>query len=357
MYVSSVPALLDCASSQAECEHPYEPKSDAADAGSGAHDALAEVAMGREPDLDGIAKSYGVEPKELSFLTHAGRLAWEEVKQYFPVPMVEHRLRGDWLRGRADVFSVTDEDMAILDWKSNRERTDYNGQLMGYAACAADQYGMPESGKIRVFTVWLRLGEIDCRAVRQDDIERFYHEVSRARLNIGKSFNPGQACTYCRRQLVCEARTEYVRSSMMALQVIGDEFPNLPEAKLGRLYSRVQMVEKVIRQYRDGLRMQLRADGPQYDGNGKVIDLVERKRDIIKPMEAWTILQDNGFSDEELARCISISSTQVGDVAAERAPKGGMGKARAAIKQALRDGGALTTDTYEVITATKGTIQ
>ena len=312
------------------------------------HEALATYVAGNDPNVEGIAKVYGLRARDMHPLVAMGRLGWDSIREFLPAPMVEYPLSMDGLTGTTDVFSRTDETMAVVDWKTNRDRRDYHPQLLGYAACAADMHGMPSCGFVKVATVWLRLGEIDLVDVRQDDIERFLHQKQRQVMNIGKVYAPGSACMYCRRQLVCSARKEFLHH---AVDIFGRGLPSaLP---LPTLYARVKLLEKAIEHYREALKLSL-ADGPLPDGLGNTLQLVEQTREKIDPLVAWPILQDQGFTEEELASAVSISSTTLLDVAGDKAAKGYKGKAKAALKERLREAGAMKPSTFEMIKTVKG---
>mgnify|MGYP001814789021 CR=1 FL=1 len=355
MHVSALPLLLDCPSSQEPTEHPYDPGSDAADMGSGTHDGLAEHVMGRDQDLATLAKSYGVHLGELRKLVGYGKLAWDEIKDDFPNVQVEVPLQSVCgLRGRADIFGMSDDLMAFGDWKTSRERSDVRAQLKGYALAAADMYGLPPSGQVQAFTIWLRLGEIDCETFSADELARFRDQVGWAKRSIGKRYAPGEACTYCRRQLVCEAKREYLQAAVGALQPLGVGM-RLDPASLPGLYVRARVLGRALDQFRSALRVHLRDAGPQPDGHGGILELQTRCREEIDPLKAWPLLTGEGFTDDDLATCVTLSSGAISDVAAAKAPKGMKGKARQAIRQLLRDKGATTRKEYQQIQLIKGT--
>ena len=278
MHVSSLPALFDCPSSQLPTTHPYDPQSDVADLGNAVHEALADHVAGDDPDVEAIARAHGVEARDVYPLVAMGKMAWDEVREHFPKPAVEHRLADDDnLRGRADVFSLTDESMSVLDWKTNRERADYGGQMLGYAACAEAQYGMPEGGHITVAIVWLRLGEIDITRVYQDDIERFHHKMKRALMDVGKRYAPGKACTFCRRQLVCQAKQEFIQSSVRSLQP-WVEGKMIPLHGLNTLYPQAKALGRALDQYKEALKLLVRQHGPQPDGGHNASNPTTRRK-------------------------------------------------------------------------------
>jgi len=352
MRVSSLPALFECPSSQLETENPYNPGSDAASLGSAVHEALGDHVADADTKEEDIALKYGVPVDELSKLTAYGRIAWQSVKQEFTNPMVEHRLAGKKLSGCADVFSLDDQSMAVLDWKTNRERSDYRAQLLGYADCAVQQYGWPPSGEVKVVTVWVRLFEADVLTVRAAELEKFNEDLQWALREIGMRYAPGSACTYCRRQLVCPARHDFIRSSATALQALDGGALMTPDV-LASLYPRAQLLGRALERYREAFRMVL-ADGPVQGTNGETYELGEMRRETIKPREAWPLLVAHGFTEDDLAGCVSISGGAIDTVVASRAPRGQKGIAKKQLREALREAGAVSERTYPTIKTIKG---
>lgn len=357
MHISSLPLLFECPSSQVPVEHPYNPGGEAADLGRAVHEGLAAVVMGRDPGLGAIAERYGVKVSDVNPLVGIGRSAWEEVRSMFPSPRVEERLEapgldgGGSIRGRADVFSM-DGVLAVLDWKTSRIRSYVRPQLQGYGVAAVDRYGMPDSGEVKLVTVWLRLGEIDTMTMRADDIAAFYEELAHARRAIGKRYAPGEPCTFCPRQLVCRARHEYIRSAVVALQPVIRE-GMLPPELLPKLYPQAKALGKALDQYTDALRMLLRTSGPLEDGAGRILDMGEVRRTTIDPQKAWPILTAEDFSEDELAGCITMSSTAILEVAAGKADKGLKAKAKRELKERLRKAGAVMETVHDSIRVRK----
>lgn len=356
MYISALSNLWACPSSQAPTDTPYSPDSDAADVGSAAHDGLAEVPHGREPDIPAIARHHSVPEKEVDILVGFGRQAWTEIKHDFPAPMTEHRLRSDVLdlSGRADVFSLDDGDIAIVDWKSNRERDDVRAQLAGYAACSTEMYGLDPANRVRIYTVWLRLGIIDVETLWTADIEHFQRELKYKRRSIGQAYAPGDACTYCRRQLECKALQLYLHQASVTLVGTSPTGGLATTVDLPLLYTQSRALKKALGRYEEALKMLLRA-GPQSDGRGGTLELETQIREDIDPREAWPVLTDAGFTEDDLAHCTSIKSGACMDTIAAKASDGQKGAARLALKNALRDAGAMKVRSFQQIKRTKGT--
>lgn len=355
MHISQLPLLFSCPSSALPTDHPYDPGSEAADLGHAVHEGLADVVMSRDPDLDAIAQRYGVPRGDVNALVGAGRVAWGEVSSAFHNVRAEMHLeaRGK-LRGRTDVLGLSEERIAVLDWKTSRERSDVRPQLRGYAACAADMFGMPMTGHIDVYTVWLRLMEIDHMSVTDGDLTAFWEQYGYAERSVGNQYGPGEACTYCRRQLVCDARTELVQSSVRAFGPMASDDPGvMSPALLAGLYPRARMLQRALDQYREALRMQLRS-GPMPDGNGNTLELGEVKRTKVDARRAWPILVREGFDDDDIAACISMSTSALMDVAAAKAVRGQKGKAKAALREMLEAAGAVNETVHPTIKVRKG---
>lgn len=353
MHVSKIPLLFQCPSSALPCEHPYDAPSDAGNLGQAVHVSLGEMVMGRTPDFGAIAKRFDCAERDLRALHFFGTLAWAEIASYFPAPQIEQQLSAGELRGRVDVIHRDDDNICILDWKTSRQRSNVRPQLHGYACCADDSYGMPRSGCIRVFTVWLRLGQVDLATMRHVDLDGFREDFANAKRRIGKQFSPGEACTFCPRQLVCEARRDYVRTSADALAVVGAGAVPTQRTLLA-LYPRAKTLENALQQYRKAMRMYLRETGPVSDEQGNTYELQETKRENIDARKAWPVLVGQGFSDDELAQCVSMSTTPVMDCAAARAPRGRKKAAKDSLRALLRERGCMSESIVESIKVSKG---
>lgn len=353
--ISSLPRFLECPSSEAPTEREYNPPSDAADAGTAAHKALQSVVAGGYPDIIGIASEYGVDADEVEAMYSYGLRAWHEIGKYFPNARSEEPLEGDGIRGTSDVFHNDGETMCVLDWKTNRVKRGYMDQVAGYAAAAVDQYGMPASGVVTVIVVWLRFGEFEVKNLAQDDIERFHHRIKSAELRIGKDYAPGSACGFCRRQLECRARGDFLRSSATSIASF-DGGQIVSREVLGSLYERSKMLGKALDRYKDALRLAL-TEGPIDLGDGDMLTLEEGKREKLDAQAAWPVLVGNGFTDSDLAKCVSLSKTAALKVIGSKASRGNKGKEQGRLIEALREAGAVIQTPTESIRVAKGGAQ
>ncbi|NIU03751.1 MAG: DUF2800 domain-containing protein [Gammaproteobacteria bacterium] len=331
--VSALPRFLACPSSEAPCEHPVDTPSDAADVGTAVHECAAAMVMGRDYDATEIARAHGVDPEEVSILTACARQAWEEVERFFPSPQVELALAAPGLRGHVDVIQ-SGETCVVLDWKTGRVRRDHTSQLMGYAACAVHELGMPTSERITIITAWLRMGELDVRHYTPSSLDGFRARVDDARRNIGKVYGPGEPCGYCPRRHACEARIEYVRNCIETLDGVRGNW-GIDETRLADLWQRTRVLKKAVDAYERAVRSVLvERELETSDGYR-----LEMRRDTVETLHAeraWPVLLDEGLPVEALAKCVKLSKTAVTRELSERTARGRKGKAIEALMDRLR---------------------
>jgi hypothetical protein len=307
--------------------------------------------MGLEVDLDQIALRFGVSVDELAQLYAYGTSAWRAMEREFPSPQIERTLIGREIHGHVDVISVGPGAIVINDWKSNRIKREYREQLVGYAAAAVEEFGWPESGLVKIVTTWLRFGEMDVEEITSDEVDALYHRISDAERDIGTRYGPGSACKFCRRQLVCGARQEYMQAAATAIATVGTV--DLNPDMLPLFFERARMLGGALEQYRQALKLYLKEHGPTEDGAGLMLELGETKLDKIIPKLAWDYLVDNGFTEDELAHCMSMSKTKIMEVAGGKAKRGLKGKVKAALLAALREGNAVVATFSESVLARK----
>jgi hypothetical protein len=316
-----------------------------------AHAALQCIPKGVEPDIVGIARQHNVDPDEVDTMYRFGLKAWRELSKHVPNARAEERLEGDGICGTADIFHNDSETMVVWDWKTGRIKGDYMAQVKGYGAAGVDQYGMPESGMVTVIVVWLRFQEYEVLNLTQDDIERFHHDIKRAELQIGKEYAPGNACAFCRRQLECKAREDFLRSSAAAISTVSTDAA-LSRETIGHLYHKSKHLKQALGMYDKALKLALQ-QGDLEDENGHTITTVAQKRDKLDPQASWPILTEAGLDSDDLAGCVSLSKTKALKIVNDRAAKGYKGKAKAEVLERLRQAGAVQENHYEMVKVVK----
>ncbi len=342
---SSLPRFTMCPSSAAEPEGGYklDSSSQPSDEGTAAHEALALVVDGREPDLDEIAMTHGVDRKILGILVANGRVAWSEYQRLFPEPRVEVEVEGPLVRGRADVLHADTESLVILDWKSGWVRRHHADQLAGYAHAAVSTFGMPKIGKITTIVPWLRFGESDVVNMDAEYLEAFEKNIRDAEKRIGEVFSPGDdRCGFCPRALSCPAWSDTQRSAAASLAVMKDGVAATPEM-LASLYDDSRALKRALENYEKALKV---AVGRTEDGlrlpDDRTLRFVDTVIREIDPRLAWKTLVSEGLTDDDLNSCLSLGKTKLTNIVKERAPRGKKGKAVAALMEKLEGAGAVS---------------
>src|SRR5882724_6633991 len=103
------------------------------------------IMEGIHADVGALAKKHRVDEDELGYLCHAGRKAWDAIKQWLPYQRCEEEF--SWidedsqivLTGHPDVYSVADGKVVVADWKSGFLWADCEPQLRAYAWLIAQQ--------------------------------------------------------------------------------------------------------------------------------------------------------------------------------------------------------------------------
>jgi hypothetical protein len=319
--------------------------------GTAVHAALEAHVTGEEPDLQELVARHHVDPDELERLYAYGRIAWSEIRGGLEGIETELVVEGRGIRGHIDVAAHDGVTASVVDWKTNRVQRHYWPQVVGYAAALVHTRGMPISGEVRVGLVWVRHFSVEWRTVTGDDIEALYRDIDEAQASIGTRYAPGEPCTYCPRQTECEARTQFIRDSAMALAPMAEEAVASPT--LAGLYSRAKLLKAALDRYQTALKLAL-ADGPQPDGEGNMLHLEETTLDRIDTWGAWPILLQEGFSDDEILKVASLSKGKLLDIAGAKAAKGYKGKVKARILAALNEAGAVRKIEQQRISVRKG---
>jgi len=363
---SKLPRFFDCASSVIPAVNPYEPPRMVADTGHATHEAMAEVVEGKDPDLDSIAEKYNCDRTELAVLVAYGRRAWRELSQYFPNPRVEIPIESELVRGTSDVLQHDGGTCVVLDWKSGRVRRNSLNQVVGYGHAAAETFGAVRSGKITTIVVWLQFGEYETRNLDRDYLDQWSKVYSAQRKAIGRQYGPGDACTYCPRQMECDARASFIRTACTSLATI--ENPGeLTATDVGALWEQSRMVKKALEYFESAARA-LAANGGIDLPNGQRLVLQNRKRYEIDPMAGWSVMQSHGFTDAEIARVITVKKAAIEETAKEKArakiaelkaagekpPRGMIGAAAKTIVEDLKAADAVTENHFDVLATVRG---
>ena len=335
---SSLDRAMTCSGSLAEPKIPYNPNTDEAREGTAGHEALAKIVIGEIPDIEAIAAKHDIETEALAELVGRGKRAWEDLRKWFPNPATEIRMSdffgGDVveLRGTADVLASSPDTLAVLDWKFGWAPSEHTYQLLGYADLAVGECGMPTSGHVLCCEVWVRAGEIRVRRYDMDALADFDRVLISQVRQTGKQYGPGlDACRYCPHQTSCQARDEWMRSSVTALTPVAENQALTP-AMVGSLYERAKMLGKALDRYDEVLKAML-AQAPVPLPDGRKIVLEERQQDKVRPSKAMPYLREGlQLTPDEADEILSVSKGGIERVVKARAPKG---KGAAAVRETM----------------------
>jgi hypothetical protein len=352
---SKIPAFLECPSSALPAENPYNPTSEAAREGSAGHD-LAEwlvhhtLYSGPEPDLEAIASRWEVDIATLGFLGSRIRTVIADLGQWLPHGSTEARVEGEHTKGTADWIDLSTG--VVVDWKMGHEERDPWGQLKGYCLAIYDMCGMPEVGHHSPIAAYARLGTHEVRHYNESDLLGFREKLLEQDSRAGRDYAPGNACTFCEHQLTCDARRDWLRSSVEALMPIGanGEYPVPSDQAFAELGPRVALLETAIKRYRqmERERLQQHRDGlapPLEIGDGKALILKPFNRRHVDALKAWEVLTRE-LTPEQLNACVTVSLTKVGEQVAAVAPRGQKGRVKKAVIGEIEDAGAVSESTH-----------
>jgi len=342
---------MPCASTLLETDAPQNPQSEIANEGQAFHVALSHVPRGIEPDAEEIAGQFGVDPDDIRRVVAYGRQAWDEIKQWVRGTIkTEEPLSGPVCGGTTDVIAIEQSEMlkgvlsiVVIDWKTGWSQNEHPWQLTGYADCARAQFGMPVSGHILAFEIWVRSKQYRSHKLTEGMLDAFRTRLSSQFEQVGKQYGAGTHCQYCPRINQCQVRADYVRGTMAALTTVGET--GLTREDIGRLYEKSKVLDKALRTYGKLLDEEL-ALGPIDLGDGRKLTLVETEREKISARNAWPVLM-GAIDAEDLDNVLSVSKTKLYDCVKARAKKRQGAAQQRKIMAELRDAKAVFKTTYQ----------
>jgi hypothetical protein len=335
---SSAGTAMQCNGSLVPTDFPYNPQSDEARAGTAKHVALAAMVRGEDPPIVQIAEHYQVDADEIAKAVAAGRTIWAEVGKWYPQAKTEQRIEGLVTCGTADVLSVGDGTLAVLDWKTGWGRNDHDDQLMAYADAARYQHTMPASGYITAIEAWTAHRETITRNFTADELDGFRARADDQLAHAGSQYSAGRWCDYCAHQNHCPARDEYLRASVVALT---DEPTAMTAETLGSLYDRAKMLRSALARYDRLLDDELAKGRPVPMGGGKIITLEVQEQDEILPIEAQNVLTSEGFTSDDITEIMKVPKAAIERVLKGKVDKGAAAGAMRQVMAALREAGAV----------------
>ena len=243
----------------------------------------------------------------------------------------------------------------MIDWKTGEKDEDdrYRCQLLGYGLCGLWQFASRWPTRVVVTVAWLRSQEATTRVYMSDELENtFAAELVRATRWDGKTYNPGEACRYCKRIASCPGRRDLM---LAAVEVLTSERRGALVPFNGQLVD-PQGFARSIEQARflrdlcdEHLRMAagaVKAMGVSEipTPSGQTIRLVSRAgRPTLKPERVLPYLRERWpITDDELAAMVTLSKTAVESFVAAHAETGEKKSLKEAVFTELEQTGAMT---------------
>lgn len=185
---------------------------------------------------------------------------------------------------------------------------------------------------------------------REDDLDRLKNKVMsvihNARTLAGKKYFPGwQQCRFCGNKFKCEALRDFASAIAPAYEpkqfTIPDPIHPSEITDIETL-NRILMFAKVMEKWCDSVKhhvTQLAREGHNFR-NFRLIEITGR-REITRPVRAWELLKDRGWTLEEYLACCSAEIGKIDAGIMEKAPKGQKKKSAEEFSDLLKDENAL----------------
>lgn len=358
---SALPLAFKCAGSVRPGSVPINESNDAADVGTAGHDGLTEVVRTGKVDWDAVpalAKKHDVDEAELRVLLALGAQLWHDVRESFPGAETEVAMQaeisgGVVLTGHADLIGRSALTAHVGDWKLGRLDSNYREQLIGYAVLALLRWSELTAATAGV--LWVREHEYEHYALSRPGLDEWRKRFTAEIVNWDGVFRPGSHCQYCPRSHECPAANALARRD---LAIIADKDlpgqledretiaelvrrdPDRAVALVEKARALVKQAERVV----DAIKAEVLRSG-DVEGEAKRLTLLRTEKRHLDVLQAFPVLQEEGFDDGDMAQVISISVSKAESVIAKRAGKGSGAAAVRAFDDKLAKAGAISTST------------
>lgn len=338
---SALPLAFACPGSVRPASVCIDTTDESAANGTATHVALEQVARGGGvpwDNLEAIAASHGADADTVKVLTACGAQLWEQVKDSFPGAITEVPLSAALpgnveLTGHVDVLSIVGSVARAGDWKTGIKDSDYREQMRGY--CALILLDNSDLIEATCTLLWVRDREVENYTMTRAGLVEYLAEFQARVVDWDGRFRPGRHCQYCPRHHECEAATALSRSAVTSfLSQDVQSLALLPTSDVVHIYHQAKFVKELAERALTAIREHAKLNGPIV-ADGTRVQTRTQETIEVKPLEAWSILQDKyGFTDEDFAQCVKITTGAMKKVAAARA---GRGKGAKTVDQLMTD--------------------
>lgn len=355
---SALPMAFRCPGSIRFATVRLNASNDAADNGTAAHAALRTLPTTRRIDWDRlpeIAREHRGDPDETRMLVALGTKLWNQVQDSFAgalteVSMSYELVPGVLLTGHADLLAISQTSVRVGDWKTGRKDTDHSHQFKAYAAMALlSTEGIEEATGTGL---WVRDQEIENYTMSRADAVRWAAALVSEVIHWDGVYRPGRHCLHCPRSHECEAANAMVRRDIAAVADkslvarVECDLASMPAAEIVSVLQKADIVEKYAKRVRDAIRHYVEVNGDVV-ADGVRLTVVSEERRELDPLKAWPVLEAQGFGDEEMARVMRLSISEVEQVVRERTPRGQKKEAVEQLTEKLAASGAIARSTIQ----------
>lgn len=357
---SALPLAFRCAGSVRPGAVPINEHNDAADVGTAGHEGLAVLVRTGRIDWEGVpalAQAHDVDEAELRVMLALGAQLWSSVRESFPGAETEVAMQAEVgdavLTGHADLLGRSALTAHVGDWKLGRLDSSYREQLLGYAALALMRN--PELTAATAGVLWVREHEYEHYALSRPGLDEWRARFTAEVVNWDGTYRPGSHCQYCPRSHECPAANALARRD---LAIIADKdlpgqledretIAELVRKDPDRAVALVEKARALIKQGErvvDAIKAEVLRSG-DVEGEAKRLTLQRTEKRHLDVLQAFPVLQEEGFDDGDMAQVISISVSKAESVIAKRAGKGSGAAAVRAFDDKLAKAGAISTST------------
>lgn len=360
---SAADRAWDCTESLLPGDGPLvSPTGEAAELGSAFHEWARTRNNGA--DLEEIVTRYGVDAEDLDRLVAYAMIAERDLRKWFvgatAERSMEHREMWDCppyteihLTGTVDRAEVVGERGAILDYKTGRIETGYEHQQHAYAFLWLCQN--PEIIEVQSATVHVAHGYWRGRTYSSKSLWAWWYDLLRRLGNGVGRFSPGDHCSFCPRRPTCPGVAAYHRSALAtvvdersegsALELTADN-KELRGPEVAEKRRKVAYIAKRCEEFMSVLRNTVDEIGDVPAGDGKVLRILETRRQSLDTLKAWSILSET-IGQEALAEACSISLSKCKQFVRDAAYKGSKGQVAQQLVDELERADAISTKTIK----------
>ena len=357
---SALPLAFRCAGSVRPGSVPINEQNDAADVGTAGHEGLAALVRTGRIDWEAVpelAKKHDVDEPELRVMLALGARLWASVRESFPNASEEVALKAQigaaTLTGHTDLIGRSLLTAHVGDWKLGRLDSNYREQLLGYAALALLTY--PELTAATAGVLWVREHEYEHYALSRHGLDEWRARFEAEIVHWDGTYRPRSHCQYCPRSHECPAANALARRD---LAIIADQdLPGQLEdaetiaelikrdpARVVALVEKARAVSKQAERVIDAIKAEVLRSGDVV-GQDKRLTLLRSEKRHLDVIQAFPVLEEEGFDDVDKASVISISVSKAESVIMKRSAKGQGAAAVRAFNGKLAKAGAIQTST------------